>query len=111
MTRSTTRIPGSVAFLILFAASGLTLADTGGAPRTLAPAPVKVSYADLNLKSPEGLRTLHNRISAAAKEVCGPALGLWYPGQRDKWARCYRSTVDKTVEQMNVPELTALNRR
>jgi UrcA family protein len=33
---------------------------------------VKVSYGDLDLANAEGARTLHARITAAARQVCAP---------------------------------------
>ena len=80
----------------------------GPQPETLGPAPVTVRYGDLNLASQEGARVLYGRISTAARKVCGPSFGLWYPGVATAWKHCYQATVDHAVRQVNSPALTEL---
>jgi len=55
-------------FAILAAALGAALSAT---PALAGPASVSISYADLNLATPQGQAKLDRRIDAAAKASCG----------------------------------------
>jgi UrcA family protein len=55
-------------FAILAAALGAALSAT---PALAGPASVSISYADLNLATPQGQAKLDRRIDAAAKSSCG----------------------------------------
>jgi UrcA family protein len=78
--------------------------------RSLDPA-VTVHFADLNLNSAAGTRTLYGRIRGAAQTVCGPSFSLWDGGHMAAWKECYRTTIDEAVTRINRPTLTALHLR
>ncbi len=61
----------------LVAIAMLALLPAGVAAAAEPTTDVKVSYADLNLTSPEGQKALHSRIEIAVRSVCGvPSAGL-----------------------------------
>jgi len=65
----------ALALAAAFAVSGATLAATGAPARAAdlaaAPAPTAhVRYADLNLRSRDGLRRLEARVRTAAERLC-----------------------------------------
>jgi UrcA family protein len=66
----------------------------------------KVNYSDLNLSTFAGARTLYQRISSAARTVCGEA-GRRLEEQLD-WNRCYRSAIADAVTRVNSPLLVAV---
>jgi UrcA family protein len=80
-----------------------------GATQALAtePAGIKVTFRDLNLDTLAGAQTLHGRIAAAARQVCG------YEGadliERAIWKSCYRGAIDDAVSKVNSPLLTAVH--
>jgi UrcA family protein len=106
MTTSTLKTLIFTTLLVL--ATGNALADSA-AKKTLAPAPVSVRYDDLNLANAEGAHVLYNRISEAARKVCGPSFATFYPGKWREWKECYQSTVDAAVKRVDAPMLTALH--
>jgi UrcA family protein len=62
----------AVALITAAALAGAAHAQTTVAPVIVEPGEsVLVSYADLDLSKPAGLRTLEGRVSAAADQVCG----------------------------------------
>lgn len=82
-----------------------------GAPWTAAhaeqPVAVKtVKFADLNLQTPEGAKTLYNRIRAAAKQVCDANDSD--PILREAKPRCIDKAIDGAVRAVDAPYLTAL---
>jgi UrcA family protein len=72
---------------------------------------VTVHFADLNPSTPEGVRALYDRITAAAETVCGPSYSTWDSNAHRNWKICYRATIDHTVRQINRPQLTALHQK
>lgn len=67
---------------------------------------VKVSYADLNLSSPAGAKTLLHRVREAAKEICGePDRDLTSVALNQA---CVKSMTDRAVVEINNPVVTAL---
>jgi UrcA family protein len=67
----------------------------------------RVQFADLNVDSPEGAKTLYGRIRGAAKEVCALSIGS-DPIERVAAHACIESAINKAVKEVNVPALTAL---
>ena len=71
-------------------------------------ASAKVQYADLNLSSPAGAKTLLQRINHAADKVCGPQS----TSRIDRVARlhetCVKQAISGSVRQVDVPMMTAL---
>lgn len=69
---------------------------------------VKVPLADLNLRRTPGARIALQRISSAARDICGNPANL----RLDSAARsraCSRETVDRAVVTLDNPIVTALN--
>jgi UrcA family protein len=69
---------------------------------------VVVNYEDLDLTSPKAMETLYQRISRAAKEVCGPTrrreAGSLMQANRN--AKCYGEAVSKAMAAVT-PESVA----
>jgi UrcA family protein len=78
------------AALLITSLAGAAQAQSTVAPVLVQPGEsVRVSYADLNLGHPAGLRALEGRVSAAADRVCGqPSRLLRLEAQR-KSCRAY----------------------
>ena len=73
---------------------------------------VRVSYADLDLSSDEGMTVLYQRLRGAAKKVCGP-LNYRQAGSLTLMRlnrQCYQSALDKAVQKMNIAGLEAIHR-
>lgn len=68
-----------------------------------------VSYADLNLSNPEGVRTLYRRIQAAARNVCTQSNDTLHI-EHINFRKCMAQAVDEAVTRLNKPELTAMHR-
>ncbi|HEY0685746.1 MAG TPA: UrcA family protein [Steroidobacter sp.] len=65
-----------------------------------------VSYADLNMNSDAGARTLYGRLRMAATTVCAPfkdGKGM----QRAQWRTCFNQAIAQSVEKIDQPGLTA----
>jgi UrcA family protein len=65
-----------------------------------------VHYDDLNLGTEAGAKVLHQRIRAAAREVCEPFVGP-RSLQSPQYQTCMTHAVDSSVAQVNVARLTA----
>jgi UrcA family protein len=65
-----------------------------------------VSFADLNVNSESGARTLYGRLRMAARQVCAPFEGdtLQRKGQ---WRECFDQAIARSVKQVDQPALTA----
>jgi UrcA family protein len=82
---------------------GSTALATEAAPRS-----VTVNYEDVNLTTLAGAMRLYQRISGAAREVCGePGYGL---EARRLWQECYRAAIADAVAAVNSPVLTTVYR-
>ena len=66
-----------------------------------------VKFADLNITSQAGAKTLYGRIRAAARDVCELSTGT-DPIQRMAIKGCIEKAVDKAVKDVNAPMLTYL---
>jgi UrcA family protein len=99
-----------LAIALTSALSASTTAALAGAAmhRSLDPA-ITVRFADLNLDTAEGTRTLYARIRSAAQTVCGPSFSLWDGSRLAWWKDCYRSSTAEAVAQIDRPRLTALH--
>jgi UrcA family protein len=67
----------------------------------------KVQFADLNVDSTEGAKTLYGRIRSAAKDVCALSIGT-DPIERVAAHACIENAITKAVKEVNAPALTAL---
>jgi UrcA family protein len=92
-----------VAFGILTGASGLAAA---GAPLSNVPA-VVVRYADLDLGSEQGARTLYRRILGAAEAVC-PQADIRDLERSVQSHRCRQQAVARAVQNVSSPQLAAI---
>jgi UrcA family protein len=93
---------------------GLWLTGVGTAIAQTAPdykASESVSYADLDLSTTDGARTLLRRIDLAAQRVCGPepSHSPLQPHLTAFYGSCVRDSVDVTVARINSPLLSAMN--
>lgn len=95
---------GGVAMILATAGLGAApaAAGPGDEARTL-----RVSYADLNLRSDAGARTMMTRIKSASYRVCGVHRGhvsvnAWL--EQD----CRKKAVSKAVADLDAPLVTAL---
>lgn len=61
---------------------------------------VAVSYADLNLANPAGVKALHRRIEAAAVSVCGDGLNSRLLDVQAAARQCYQSAVKRALQQV-----------
>ncbi len=126
-----------IALLVAFGCA-ISLQGAFAATQPDAARSTAVSYADLDLSSPAGIRTFYRRIQQAAREVCNasdPIMRLYLQVERASGGRsrstarrqrqhapflvlrchdchddCYRRTVADAVARMNSPMLTALHR-
>ena len=92
----------------------LWLASVGTAIAQTAPdykVSESVSYADLDLGTSNGARTLLRRIDLAAKRVCGPepSHSPLQPHLTAFYDRCVTDSVDATVTRIGSPLLSAMN--
>jgi UrcA family protein len=73
---------------------------------------VTVRFADLNISTAAGAKTLYQRIRRAARTVCGEeedyGLGL---DARRHWSSCFQSAVNGAVDKVHSPLLQAVHRR
>ena len=75
-------------------------------------AQARVSYADLNLESEEGVRVLYQRLQHASKEVCGitsPNSILARSSLRRATQRCYQLTLSNAVDKFDNEDLTRIH--
>lgn len=72
---------------------------------------VRVSYNDLNIHSPDGAKRLYARLKRASEIVCGVDSYLRVGSLRRvmKSKQCYRETLDRTVERINIEALERLH--
>ena len=95
--RSSVR-PFALALLLgLIGAAQASAGETAG---------IRVRYGDLDLATNAGVHTLYERISGAARTVCG------FEGtaliEQSLWNTCYRGAIADAVAKVNSPLLTAL---
>jgi UrcA family protein len=68
---------------------------------------VSVSYAGLNLASPDGAKTMLNRLQKASRKICNSAT-LRNP-EEIEWAQaCMKETVASAVNRLNAPMVTVM---
>jgi len=73
---------------------------------TAVDAPVRtVHYADLNLNTPVGIKTLYNRIRSAAELVCGDVYSRRLE-EAEAAKACVRHAVEASVHSVNNVRLT-----
>jgi UrcA family protein len=67
----------------------------------------RVSYADLDISKPAGVKTLYQRIVAAANRVCSVNQFMYIPTQKGL-RDCTDHAIDKAVKDVGSPALSAL---
>jgi len=72
---------------------------------------VVVDYADLDLDSVAGNKTLYARLSRAAKRACGPEPASRDLRGRSDYRQCQEKALAKAVDRIGSPELQALQTR
>jgi len=87
--------------IALIVGSVLTLLAVGSETANAADGPPskRVSYADLNLRAPEGRAVLVRRVKVAARQVCNVSASPLPLGLRRSNA-CIRATVDHAMAQV-----------
>jgi UrcA family protein len=87
----------------------LCCAGTGSLAWAAEPIRIDVSYADLNIESAAGVKSLYGRLRFAAQRVCAPLDdGRGIPGNF-RYQNCYKTALDSAVGQINKPVLTAMH--
>ncbi len=94
--------PAVLAILTLGAVPSLVHAGSGDAVAT-----ELVRFGDLNLSTPGAVRTLYDRIQAAAHALCGPAEITGSRIVPTAWKACVSDSVRHAILTVNRPELTA----
>lgn len=97
-----TTITAAAAIVLLGASGSAALAQTRVSPVTVEARPsVSVSYADLDLSEPAGMRTLEARLRGAARAVCGSP-GKEPVGIRYERKACLKSALSSAWDQVAV---------
>lgn len=87
----------------------LACGGTGGLAWAAEPIQMNVSYADLNLESAAGVRSLYGRLKSAAQRVCAPLDDGRHGPRNFRFERCYRTALDSAVAKIDRPVLTAMH--
>lgn len=90
----------------LFAAAALAIVPAAAHAETVS---TSVSYADLDLSSPQGQATLKTRIAMAVNTVCGSANGAIDLAQRMEVNKCRSAAMHNAFAQakLNQPVLAS----
>jgi UrcA family protein len=101
--RSSARPLALASVVCLLGAARAMAADPGSTQHSML-----VRYGDLNLSSLAGATTLYQRISGAARSICGDSgHGLF---EQRMWNDCFSSAVANAVATVNNPLLTGIYR-
>jgi UrcA family protein len=69
---------------------------------------VHVSYADLNLRSPEGAQVMYRRIKEAAAIACGNEPDVRELDRHAAFERCRTQSIQHAADRLGAPMVTAL---
>ncbi len=106
--KTTTRSRLSLALCIAHGTAAFACLQTADAVADDAPIPARVvQYADLDLSKPAGVRTLYQRIAAAARQVCETSVG-YDPHLLSREQVCIKESVARAVEDVNSAGLATL---
>ena len=94
---------------LLPVAAALAFSAAAGAGTVRELPSVVVKYGDLNLASPNGVATLHSRLSKAARQVCSE-LDSRVLGLREQYDHCVVDAVATGVARVDNPHLTSFHR-
>lgn len=92
--------------LILIAGAATSVVGTAAASDANAPAHRTVSFADLNLDHPDGVKALYGRLTAAARAVCQTMPSAPYL-LRAEQRKCTNTALTNAVAAIHNPNLTA----
>jgi UrcA family protein len=104
-TRSQRAVIAQVLGASLLAAASLSIAGAASAQSDATS--IHVSYADLNLRSDQGARSMLERIDDAAMRVCGGQPDIRQLAERDLFQKCKNQAVDRAVRDLDAPLVTA----
>ena len=105
-----TTIQNTLRAATFFLCGALTLGAlqaSAGATTDEAPPSQRVSYADLDISKPAGAKVLYNRITSAARRVCGSS-GFESLTVKHLLDRCIDRAIDNAVKDVGSPALSAL---
>jgi UrcA family protein len=91
---------------------GLATATSGAfaASPTVDAHSIKVSYADLDIRTDSGLQKLYARVVAAAESVCpAPVSGDFNSPVLHRIRECRASAIERAVEKIDNQRLAALH--
>jgi UrcA family protein len=75
------------------------------------PASTKVSAAGLNLNQQSDVQELYQRLSAAARQVCGPRSLNGMPYHSTAFSQCYNDTLAQSVAKVHSATLLAYHQK
>lgn len=99
MSRTTHSLTTLAALALASFAAAAGAAPTGGAPPSMT-----VRYADLNLRTPEGVASLYRRLTAAASQVCPLAYTPDLHTQ-ELSKQCQHAAIERAVRAIGNPML------
>lgn len=91
-----------------FAALALTATVTVAQAGTDKAPELRVSYADLDLSTPEGITVLYVRVREAARRLCEPLRLRTGTRVSDSYDTCVREAIGATGRRLKTPALMAL---
>lgn len=96
---------------VIILGMSMTAATHAASPSAFEDVVVKVPYADLNLRHPDGAKALYKRIERASAKAC--RLGSYREHGSLQMHRssieCYEEIVDKVVAEIDSPELSKIH--
>lgn len=95
-------------FIIIAAALSLSGLSATTASAQNVQVSVAVASQDLNLTSPNGVKTLKLRIHRAASQLCGGSSFSHYREERKAFKACYQSATDSTIAAVQAKTNTIL---
>lgn len=95
-------VAAAAAAVLMFGAAPPALASGDKVPE------LRVSYADLDLSTPEGLTMLYVRVRDAARRVCEPLRLRTGTRVTDRYDACVREAIGATGRRLRAPALMAL---
>lgn len=97
--------------VVLMFAVMLPTAVIAAAPSPFDENSITVSYADLDVDSAAGARTLYTRLRSAAEQVCdvGSHLKLGSLAATAVAKDCYRESLDRAVAEIDNEQLTRIH--
>jgi UrcA family protein len=98
-----------IAYIALSAVAPPIAGADPPAARTTRTLESRVSLADLDLSTPEGVRAAHKRLSRKAEYSCRQLWDSVSATYRWSYAACVKATLADAVQQLNVPALSAEN--